>query len=365
VTIWTAKGRLLGLFAASSLLAVQPTSGRGQKLLRDMRNTGRVEAKRIATLRFENAPVAPDIQTQVFRLPGGGWGAISPVFRGRVPTFSAAGSWTGTLGRPGPGPGEFKHPFFAMAVGKQLWVVDPGNNRITAFGPDGAVVGDRTLPGRVIWVQPIAGGLLLSGFFPSPSGVVNTVGRVTMNKADDEFGGQPGTSNNAWVELHLATETSSGQVWTVSMAGGRIGILRAHKLGPLASAQLPEELSQPEAHAPEDLSGERPAPRVDGVMTDSDGIVWIVMGVADAHWRRGLNPATDTNKIFDTLVLAVSPQDRAIIGALRMDRSCRPVFSVVGGLMSCVNESAATVDILRLRHQASAVPRGPPQNELK
>lgn len=336
----------LGLGLAWVALGGRPIAGDAQQPLRDNRDAGKVEVQKVVTLRFQNAAVAPDFQTQVFRMPDGGWGAISRVFRGLVPLFSATGSPTGTLGRAGPGPGEFKNPAFAMAVGKQLWVVDPGNNQLSAFGSDGTLIRDRTLPGPVFWVQPTAddGGLLLSGYFGS-----RTVARVGMDKADDRFGGDVGGSNNAYVQQHVAAETSAGEVWAVARAGGGIDILRADDLESLASTRLPEDLSQPVRHPRTDYRKERPGPGVYGVMAGPGGIVWIVMSVADAHWkpRPGVNPREYTDRIFDTLIVAVSTQDRAVVGARRMDRFCMPALSVVGDNIACVNEGAATIDIWR------------------
>ena len=335
------------LLLAASLSIVRPQVGRSQEPLRDNRAARRVDIQKVTTLRFQNATVAPDLETRAFHISDGGWGAISPVFAGVVPLFSPSGGPNGTLGRPGPGPGEFKSPLSAVTLGKQLWVVDPGNNRLTAFGSDGGVISDRTLPGRVIWVQPTVDShsLLLSGFLVGSHGVVHTVGLVTMNGAIDRLGGSVPNSKNGWVQLHRAAETLSGEIWAVAFAGGEIDILSASNLELLTARRLPESLSQPEAHAPLHLSKERPAPQVYGVMVDPEGVLWIVMAVADAHWRPGLNPATDTDKIFDTLVLAVSTADRTIVGARRIDQSCQ---AMAAGLISCPNEDAATVDVWRL-----------------
>lgn len=45
-----------------------------------------------------------------------------------------------TVGGPGEGPGEFAFPSAFGLVGDTLWVNDPGNQRISWFGPDGSLV---------------------------------------------------------------------------------------------------------------------------------------------------------------------------------------------------------------------------------
>ena len=340
---------LRGLPVALFLLAARPFASDAQELLRDNRTSGRVEVLKVTTLQFQGAAVAPDLETLVIRLPDGRWGAMSKVFGGIVPLFAADGSPVGTLGHPGPGPGELENPRAAIGIGKQLWVVDPGNNRLTAFGPDGTPVGDRTLPGQVLWAQPTmdGGGLLLSGFFPDASGIRYTTARVTMDEPDDRLGGNAGTSNDAWVQHHVASETLSGEIWSVAQSGGDIQVLRADNLGLIAQSHLPEDLSQPERHAV-DLRTERPPPQVYGTMTDSDGTLWIVLSVADAHWRPqpGVDPRDHVEEVFDTLILAISPENRAIVGVERMDPLCLPG---VDAFISCTNESAQTIDIFRLK----------------
>ena len=341
---------LLGLFAVLIGLVGRPIAGAAQEPLRDNRNAGRVEVTHVGTLRFQNVTTfAPDIQTQVVRLPDGGWGAISHRVGGSIALFSAAGSPNGTLGRAGSGPGEFETARFAMGVGEELWVIDPGNNRLTAFGSDGTLIGGRRLPGPAFWVAPTTDreALLLSGFFGTPSGVWHTVARVTMKEGDDRFGGDAGTSSDAYVQQHVAAETPSGEIWAVARSGGDIQILRPDDLELMASSHLPENLSQPERHTLRDITVQRPPPVVYGVTVDGTGTLWIVMWVADAHWRPlpGVNPLEHADEIYDSLILAVSPQDRAIVGAKTLDRFCLPV---VDALVSCVNEDAETVDIWRL-----------------
>ena len=333
----------LVLSIAVILVAAHPASGRAQERLHDHRDAGSVEVQKLVTLQFRNLNVAPDISTLVFRLPDGGWGATCHLFGGTVPLFSATGSPTRTLGRPGPGPGEFKNPRWGAAIGKELWVVDPGNNRITAFGEDGTVIGDRTIPGEAFWEQPLpeGRGLLLSGYF----GRSHTVARVSMNAADDQLGGNPSTSRNFYVDEQLAAQTSSGEVWAVAGSGGRIDILKADDLQLLATTQLPEDLSQPEAQVFWDYGKERPPPFISGVMADSAGVLWIVAQVADANWRPGLKAPADAERIGDTLVLAVSTEARTIVAAMRLDRNCEPV---INGVISCTNERAMTVDVLAL-----------------
>lgn len=72
------------------------------------------------------------------------------VLEGQVPeirVFSPDGRRIRTVGRSGEGPGEFRAPRQFGLLGDTLWVNDARNQRISWFGPDGALVHEmRTTP---------------------------------------------------------------------------------------------------------------------------------------------------------------------------------------------------------------------------
>jgi len=65
-----------------------------------------------------------------------------------VRVFDGAGQFLRRIGRRGFGPGEFAQPMKLELVGDTLWVLDPGNARITVFNRRGEVLGTHTSAGR-------------------------------------------------------------------------------------------------------------------------------------------------------------------------------------------------------------------------
>ena len=64
-------------------------------------------------------------------------------------TFDGSGS-TGTIGRVGEGPGEFRNLRNAGWIGDSLWTIDPSLKRISIFGPDRKFVRSFPEPSTIV-----------------------------------------------------------------------------------------------------------------------------------------------------------------------------------------------------------------------
>ncbi len=61
--------------------------------------------------------------------------------------FDASGGHVRTVGREGEGPGEFMTPaHISIGPERHLWIVDPGNSRISVFGVDGEHLESHRIP---------------------------------------------------------------------------------------------------------------------------------------------------------------------------------------------------------------------------
>jgi hypothetical protein len=76
--------------------------------------------------------------------------------------FDREGHYSRSVGRRGPGPGEFLRPWRVGLVGDTLWVIDSEGWRISLFGPDGALAAvyqpllRASIPGDAIERAPYA-----------------------------------------------------------------------------------------------------------------------------------------------------------------------------------------------------------------
>ena len=75
-----------------------------------------------------------------------------------IRVFSPSGAFIRAVGREGEGPGEFKVPAgFRVLPSGHLLVYDPGNLRVTEFGPDWEVVGTQRVAYAIQAMMPAFG----------------------------------------------------------------------------------------------------------------------------------------------------------------------------------------------------------------
>ena len=76
----------------------------------------------------------------------------------KLAVYDSSGKRTRTLGRPGPGPGEFQYVGGVGWVADTIWVNDPEVQRTTYFAPDGTVLRVVGLPAPLAPVAPTTPG---------------------------------------------------------------------------------------------------------------------------------------------------------------------------------------------------------------
>lgn len=121
-------------------------------------------------------------------LPDGGL-AVAQRQENTVKIFDSAGRLTGSMGRAGRGPGEFRHIGAMGLLGDSaLWVADPSNRRVSVFDLTGALRNEVSWPDRQdrMPYRPVLGGtaFVVADITYSPSSPADTVWSLRLYTPD-------------------------------------------------------------------------------------------------------------------------------------------------------------------------------------
>lgn len=327
-----------------SLALAGSADAQEREVIRFANRIGSLESQVVARLSFTRLDIAPHVLARVFRLNDGGWGVSSTTFDGVVQTFDPMGNPEHSFGRRGAGPGEFAGEVFGIGDAAALWIIDPGNARMSAFSRDLTLLHDRTLPGKVFFVSRSDddGAVLVTGLFPGPDRGY-TIARVSRDQERDVFGGRADSNPNTRVLVHIPVQVA-GEVWTFAVSGGAVNILRSSDLTGAAGLRFAEESMTRIAEEGRRNPSEPPPSQVAGVSADGP-YVWLTVGVADKDWRPGMSPRDGVHRLFDTRVIVIDVRTRTVIGQGRLPELCLPVDH---RLISCVDELGEEIRIIEL-----------------
>ncbi|MEP6833838.1 MAG: hypothetical protein ABJB74_10605 [Gemmatimonas sp.] len=239
------------------------------------------------------------IFTRVSRLRGGRF-VVGPV-NGRkdIAVFTADGKFERMLGRTGAGPGEYRSPAnCGVFLGDSVWVFDVTLRRLSIFGPDLRFV--RSMPfvdHRSLAFAP-SGVIIGRADFPSD--------KVRAGQALHQYDANTGTHIRSYggkETIYNLTSDARGTVWAVVPEPMRVvsfggdGVrgreVRVHP------NWVPFPAIKPRTQPGKPASDEQPATppiivepfaSVNSISIAANGEFWILGGVPNADWRKGINP---------------------------------------------------------------------------
>lgn len=249
----------------------------------------------------------------------------------KLRAFGASGAPMYEVGRRGEGPGEFLHLNGLVAVGDTVVVYDGGNNRLTWFGPGGALLGTARVRAGYRVRLPLPGALegrallVVEDRYPSRLGLFRFTARlalVGMDGMDTVLLSLPGSekwvarSGNgmigygaerwhrraaavAWGSGFFAASTDSPVVRRYAVDGSSMGEIRwAQEVVPFDGSAVSAVLAEFARERPNlvDVTRDRlnaetlPAslPAFDALRLDSEGNLWVrpfaVVNVGRTEW---------------------------------------------------------------------------------
>ena len=276
---------------------------------------------------------------QVARLHDGRIAVVFDPVDYEFTVFSADGSkWT-RVGRKGEGPGEYGWIQSLLARGDRLHLFDPVRARHTVLDRDFAVIRTdgmmrgQAMPGAVLDDSTY----LMNGTLRTPERVGYALHVVVGGSVARSFDEPPGGVGLRRSDVHLRRSLAvgrDGSVWSAHRSRYRID-----SWDPATGSRLRTLVRSAEwfpAHDGDDLPDDParpPKPVVMKIREDREGLLWVLIHVADARWGEALakNPESGEHQLdyeklntaFDTVLEVVDVKRGRVLASTRVDAFLR------------------------------------------
>lgn len=133
----------------------------------------RLEEELVIDLEEEAVYAAGLFRIDTFAVGGGGdiFVLNTQAEKHHIFRFKSDGTFAGSFGQHGQGPGELSRPVIAaFTQDEELLVTDPGNAKLVVFRKDGSVIRETTLDRNIPLAYPLPGGrfVVFGGMMPDP-----------------------------------------------------------------------------------------------------------------------------------------------------------------------------------------------------
>ena len=244
-----------------------------------------------------------------------------------VLAFLPSGRLQKRMGRSGAAPGEFGRIRRVMlGPGDSLYVTDWALGRMSVFGPDLEL--KRILPldylpsvilpdGRMVVSEQI----MQPDLIGYPIHVLDPSGRLERSFGTD----RPEYAYDAKLATsRLVGSVSDGTIWSVAPGRYVLEHWDAMTGTRLDSFEIVSEEVTPLRRWPDD-EGQRPPGIIESISASADGVIFLILRVADADWQPppGANAersitADEYDATYDWVVQVVDPGTRRVVASTRV-----------------------------------------------
>lgn len=278
--------------------------------------------------------------------------------------FDRTGRFLQRLGRVGDGPGEYREPISIMVRRDSVYVLDRQQGRMTVLSPGWGYVRSFQAPtGGWSAAALDSGGFVINArirdasrigiplhLFDHSGNYLRSMGdrreRIDpRNNSIDSWWVSAGQHNTFW-----STPYSHRYVLNHWDARGRLlqSLVRRADWFPTFDSLWIITPTRP------------PYPILMGSWTDAEGLVWVIAGVSDPRWQRGLGAKRrgeggvdiyrheDRQKLYDTLIEVIDPVRGTLVTSRRLDETLDVVIGsgLVGGVRE--TDDGVFLDVVQL-----------------
>ncbi len=227
--------------------------------------------------------------------------AVTDVFRPHeVHLYGSTGEHLMTLGRRGDGPGEFRNIIFLTAVGDSLFVYDNSHGRETVYTFDGTYHRSRPLTQNLWRALPLPGGTaVVNGYDPAPGRSGAPLHLVVEGQGTWSFPAPAGPfepRDRPFLRRALAAESDSA-FWAAAETAYGIELWGVPGTR-IVTLERDADWFVPHDEAGVILPNVPPAPRIRDLHRSPDGLLWVLLHVADSNWRNQFDPERPADMAF-------------------------------------------------------------------
>jgi hypothetical protein len=274
---------------------------------------------------------------------------------GTLGAFDSAGRFTRVMGRKGNGPGEFRMAQWTrFASGDTLVVLDMMQNRLTVLSPLGVHVTDVKLPSFTLDFAVLPNGRYVinstigtAAAIGNRLHIVNSLGTVMASFGDNGRAVRPGSTRDVARRMAVGPRTlfsipfNEYRIDEWSFEGSRIRAIERDAAWFERYDDVP----------PGRFIERPPEPLVRGLQVDSQGLIYVFVGVPDPNWRRAATSAgsrgraatgdtsggarsasptptnltpSDLERFYDTIVEVIDPLQGQLLVSARYDEILLP-----------------------------------------
>jgi hypothetical protein len=298
-----------------------------------------IELAKVVTLGKSGDSISPDLFATVARSSKNRY-FVAPIDApGAIGIYDQRGTFTGTIGRSGQGPGEFREiAILKMDHADSLYVFDPANSRVTVYTPELRIA-------RIVRI-PFAG---VVDFAPLPKGeIVVSAGNRTADmigvafhivSADGlrirSFGSSAAPVGPRDVlERRRIAASPRGELLATAENRYDLEQWSASGTNTLVLQRRPDWFPPRRTGATVNILEERPVPIVTGAWEAPNGLMWARIDVAAPDWKGTWKPGdpessistTDYARLADTVLEVIDPRTGRVVTSRRVDVPLKRFF---------------------------------------
>ena len=286
---------------------------------------------------------APYALARVVRSDDGDYYVSAHLGDGRLLRFSSDGVFREAIGRRGEGPGEYDLPMLMGGSAGDLTILDPSFARLTTIR--GGEVATTSLPFMArTWAVLSDGRYVYNGHSSWREGVGHPVHvydpasrQITSSFGDEGVRMDRSRRNDSGHLRRAVAAAANGNIWVA-----RENRYRIDKWSPDGGRIARIERDSPWFRPWEEWPGVdfevRPPPVIVGVRDWGDGLLMVVVRLADANWRpikptredlpghESLPPSRE-DELYDTVVEILDTRSGTVLARTRVDEN---VVGLVG-----------------------------------